>query len=120
MKLDLENKVDFNEMYDACIKFFRNLFSGHILIQDIVVNNLMLILLVVFFLFVHVGLRYSCENKISAIDKARKELLDVKYDALTRSSQLLEMHKQSRIQDLVEEKDPTLKPSQTPPVVIKK
>ena len=118
MKFD--SNIDVKTMFDTALTFVRDVFSGHIFNKDFIVKNLPLMLFIVFFLFIHVGLRYSCEKKIVEIEKARKELLDVKYDALTRSSQLLEMHKQSSIQDLVETKDPTLKPSKTPPLVIKK
>ena len=33
------------------------------------------------------------------IDKLKKELIDIKYDALTRSSELMEKSRQSRIED---------------------
>jgi hypothetical protein len=118
MKFD--SNIDVKTMFDTALTFVRDVFSGHIFNKDFFIKNLPLMLFIIFFLFIHVGLRYSCEKKIVEIEKARKELLDVKYDALTRSSQLLEMHKQSSIQDLVETKDPTLKPSNTPPLVIKK
>lgn len=83
-------------------------------------KNIPLVILIVFFLFCHIGLRYNCEAKVAAITKAKNELVDVKHTALTNSAALLEMHKQSRIETEVEMKAPSLKFSQTPPIIIRK
>ena len=41
--------------------------------------------------------RYSCQQEMIEIDKLKKDLTDIKYDALTRSSELMEKSRQSRI-----------------------
>ena len=57
---------------------------------------------------------------INAFDKLKKELIDIKYDALTRSSELMEKSRQSRIEEYVSEEQSDLQTSTNPPYVIKK
>ena len=52
------------------------------------------------------------------IDRLRKELVDIKYDALTRSSELTERTRQSRIEEYVSAEHSELQISTAPPFVI--
>ena len=49
----------------------------------------------------------------------KKELTDIKYDALTRSSELMEKSRQSRIEDYISSKESDLQTSTNPPYLIK-
>lgn len=113
------NKQNVKEFTDFTSGSIRDIFSGNIFRKDFIKDQAPLFLLIVLFIFIHIGLRYSCEDKLLQIEKAKKELVDVKYDAMTRSSDLLGLGKQSRVQQLVWRKDTTLLPSKTPPIVIK-
>ena len=53
------------------------------------------------------------------IDRLKKELTDIKYDALTRSSELMEKSRQSRIEDYISSKESDLQTSTNPPYLIK-
>ena len=53
------------------------------------------------------------------IDKLKKELIDIKYDALTRSSELMERSRQSRIEEYIATKESDLQTSTNPPYLIK-
>jgi hypothetical protein len=50
----------------------------------------------------------------------RKELTDIKYDALTRSSELMEKSRQSKIEEYISDKESDLQTSTNPPYVIEK
>ena len=63
--------------------------------------------------------RYAAQQQQIEIDKLRKELIDIKYDALTRSSELMEKSRQSRIEEYVSQKGSKLETSTHPPYVIK-
>mgnify|MGYP005606384931 FL=1 len=108
------------EFTDFTTVSIRDLFTGNIFRKDILKKQVPLCLLIVFFVFCHIGLRYSCEGKILEIAKLNKVFEDVKHEANTESSELLGMSKQSRVQQMVQKKDDNLRPSQTPPIVIKK
>ena len=116
-KKPLQNVKEFTDFTSGSI---RDVFTGNIFRKDFLKRQVPLCFLIVFFIFCHIGLRYSCEDKILQIEKAKIELEDVKFDAMTRSSDLLGLGKQSRVQQLVWRKDTTVLPSQTPPIVIKK
>ena len=53
------------------------------------------------------------------IDKLKKELTDIKYDALTRSSELMELSRQSRIEEYIKTRDSQLQIATNPPYLIK-
>ena len=56
---------------------------------------------------------------LAEIDRLKKELTDIKYDALTRSSELMEKSRQSRIEDYISSKESDLQTSTNPPYLIK-
>ena len=53
------------------------------------------------------------------IDQLKKELTDIKYDALTRSSELTEKSRQSHIEEYVSKEESALQTSTNPPYLIK-
>jgi hypothetical protein len=79
----------------------------------------LLILMMIFILF-YIHNRYASQQQQIEIDKLKKELIDIKYDALTRSSELMEKSRQSRIEEYVSEEQSDLQTSTNPPYVIKK
>ena len=63
--------------------------------------------------------REACQQQMIEIDKLKKELIDIKYDALTRSSELMERSRQSRIEEYIATKESDLQTSTNPPYLIK-
>ena len=78
----------------------------------------MLVLVMVLVLF-YIHNRYACQQQMIEIDKLKKELIDIKYDALTRSSELMERSRQSRIEEYIATKESDLQTSTNPPYLIK-
>jgi hypothetical protein len=60
-----------------------------------------LIVLIVGLTILYVDNRYECQSDLLKIDRLKQELQDIKYDALTRSSELMERSRQSRIEEYV-------------------
>ena len=79
-----------------------------------------MIVLVVALLFFFIGNRYSCIQKISEIDRLRKELHEVKLEALTISTELTNKSKISQVEDLVRKQNLELEVPASPPYVLSK
>ncbi|MGL4851327.1 MAG: FtsL-like putative cell division protein [Phocaeicola sp.] len=95
-----------------------HILGGDILAHDFLVRQTrMLILLMVLIVF-YIDNRYSCQQEIIQIDKLKKELIDVKYDALTRSSELMERSRQSRIEEYVSKRSSNLQTATSRPFLI--
>ena len=72
-----------------------------------------------FFIIFYIHNRYASQQQQIEIDRLKKELIDIKYDALTRSSELMEKSRQSRIEDYISSKESDLQTSTNPPYLIK-
>lgn len=67
----------------------------------------------------YINNRYECQLQLIEIDNLKKELIDIKYDALTRSSELMERSRQSRIEEYIATKESDLQTSTNPPYLLK-
>lgn len=79
-----------------------------------------MIALVAALVIVYVGNRYAFQQEELEIQRLRTKLNDVKYEALARSSELMEKSRESNIQKFIVEQGSELQISTKPPVVIKK
>ena len=98
---------------------FKNIVGGDILTHDFFRRQVLLLLLVVFYAILYISNRYDCQQKMIEIDRLKKELTDVKYNALTRSSELTEKSRQSKIEEYVSKEESQLQTSTNPPYLIK-
>lgn len=96
----------------------KGIFLGDFLITDFLRRQSGLLILITIFTVIYIGNRYSCQQEMIEIDRLRKELVDIKYDALTRSSELTERTRQSRIEEYVSAEHSELQISTAPPFVI--
>ena len=97
----------------------RTILGGDFLTAEMVRKQLWLFVLMVFFTIIYVASRYQCQQDLIAIDKLEKELLDAKYKALSSSSTLTEMCRESHVLDaLKNNKDSLLHVSDQPPYII--
>jgi hypothetical protein len=95
------------------------IFDGNA-INTFLKNQVGLIILILAFMFFYISNRYECQQKLMDIVKLEKQLTDVKYEALTRSAELMGGSKQSQVKELIVEKGIALEESQTPPFSIAK
>ncbi|MBQ8127102.1 MAG: hypothetical protein IJ176_01740 [Prevotella sp.] len=82
-------------------------------------NHIWLIVLIVMITTVYVGFRYQCQQDMIEIDRLEKELTDAKYKAMSSSSNLTELCRQSHVlQVLRANQDSLLRISDQPPYKI--
>lgn len=96
---------------------WRTIIGGDILLGGWFRRQFWMIILVTFFTIIYVSNRYSCQQEMIERNRLTDTLLDRKYRALTRSSELLEMTLRSRVEE--ELRDSTIQTSTTPLYAIK-
>lgn len=96
----------------------KNIIGGDILATDFFRRQTKLLLLVMLLVLFYIHNRYACQQQMIEIDLLKKELIDIKYDALTRSSELTERSRQSRIEEYIASKESDLQTSTNPPFLI--
>ena len=94
--------------------------DGEVLLSPFWGRQIGLIALLAVLVIVYVSNRYAFQQEQVQIKRLREELEDVKYEALARSSELMEKSRESNIQRYIEEQGSALQMSTCPPVVIKK
>lgn len=97
----------------------KSILGGDILATDFFRRQLKLFALIMLLLIFYIHNRYAAQQELIEIDRLKKELLDIKYDALTRSSELMEKSRQSRIEEYISKKETELQVATNPPFQIK-
>lgn len=97
----------------------KSILGGDILAHDFFKRQANLIILIVIMTILYIDNRYSSQQELIEIDRLKKELTDIKYDALTISSELTERSRQSRIEEYISSKETPLEVADTPPYLIK-
>ena len=82
----------------------KNIIGGDILATDFFRRQTKLLVMIMLLIIFYIHNRYACQQQMIEIDKLKKELIDIKYDALTRSSELMERSRQSRIEEYIASK----------------
>ena len=101
-------------------KNIKALFDGDMLLSPFLQRNLGLALLVFVLVVAYVSNRYAFQREQVQIKALREQLNDVKYEALARSSELMEKSRESNIQRYIKEQGSELQIPAKAPVVIKK
>lgn len=105
----------------ASYKIFLNeLLDGSFMTKDVMRRNAGLMLLMVGLIIVYISNHYAVIMRLSEIDSLQKELTEAKYEALTRTSDLMRESRQSFVQDMLTQKGMLLEVSKTPPYTIAK
>lgn len=94
---------------------FLYILGGGILTEDFIIKHTRMIVLVVILLFAFIGNRYTCMQKLREIDKLQKELKEVRFEALSISSELTGNSRQSQVEMLIEEQGIELEAATAPP-----
>ncbi|MDR2969070.1 MAG: hypothetical protein LBV32_05635 [Tannerellaceae bacterium] len=94
--------------------------GGGILKEDFIVKHTRMIVLLVILAFFFIGNRYSCMQKLKEIDRLQQQLRDIRFEALSISSELTGQSRQSQIEALVEEQGIELEGAKSPPYEIYK
>ncbi len=89
--------------------------GGGILKEDFIVKHTKMFVLIVILIFFFIGNRYTCMQKLKEIDRLQQRLRDVRFEALSISSELTGDSRQSQIEILVEKQGLELEGATTPP-----
>ena len=98
----------------------RSILGGDILANDFFKRQTSLLILIMVLTILYIDNRYTSQQELIEIDRLKKELIDIKYDALTRSSELMEKSRQSRIEEYISTEESHLETSTNRPYLIKK
>ena len=98
----------------------RSILGGDILANDFFKRQTSLLILIMVLTILYIDNRYTSQQEMIEIDRLKKELTDIKYDALTRSSELMEKSRQSRIEEYISTEESHLETSTSRPFLIKK
>lgn len=101
-------------------KNLKSWLDGDMLLSPLLQRHLGLILLVFALIIAYVSNRYAFQREQVQIQRLRSELNDVKYEALARSSELMEKSRESNIQRFIVEQGSELQIPTKAPVAIKK
>ena len=98
---------------------WKSIVGGDILATDFFRRQTKLLVLIMVLIIFYIHNRYACQQQMIEIDRLKKELTDIKYDALTRSSELMERSRQSRIEEYISTRESDLQTATNPPYLIK-
>ena len=98
----------------------KSIFDGDMLLSPFLHRQLGLLLLIAALIIVYVSNRYAFQHEQVEIQRLRSNLNDMKYEALARSSELMEKSRESNIQGFIVAQGSELQIPIKAPVVIKK
>ncbi len=98
----------------------RSILGGDILANDFFKRQTSLLILIMILTILYIDNRYTSQQELIKIDQLKKELTDIKYDALTRSSELMEKSRQSRIEEYISTEESHLETATNRPYLIQK
>lgn len=96
----------------------KGLLDGSLLARNAVLEQLPFVLFIVLLAIIYIGNRYHAERLIRETAGIQKELKDLRSEAITTSSDLMFISKQSEVTKLIEKKGLDLKESVEPPKII--
>lgn len=97
----------------------KGLAAGDMLNREWLLRQIPFIIFLVMIALYFINNRFAHEEQLREIDKLKKELIDVKYESLTTSEQLMQMSRQSYVIDRLHEQGSDLQVSVAPTSVIK-
>ena len=130
---ELELKTEDQEAVEAMRKFtdddddddmgelsVKSIIGGDFLMSKFMVKQVVFVMFCVALMILYTGNRYDSQQDAILIDSLRNHLQEVKYNVLTQSSELMNLTRQSNVEDLLRTTgDSVLHNSITPPYLIK-
>ena len=117
---DHKSKKNKKEATSSKHMSIRSILGGDILANDFFKRQTTLLILIMILTILYIDNRYSSQQELIEIDRLKKELTDIKYDALTRSSELMEKSRQSRIEEYISTGESPLETATNRPYLIQK
>jgi hypothetical protein len=96
----------------------KDLMNGRVLTKSFVTNQLPFVFFLVFLGFLYIGNHYKVEALMKETASLNKELKELRYEAITTSSELMFMSKQSEVLKKVEAAGVDLEELTVPPRIL--
>ena len=106
------SKEDVDELKNISL---RDIINGRLFTRSLIAKQLPFGLFLAFFAFLYIGNHYRMEEQMREIAVLNKELKSLRYEAITTSSELMYMSKQSEVLKRVREKNLGLEELTEPP-----
>ncbi len=98
----------------------RDIIDGSILNSNNFIRQLPFIMFLTLLAIFYIANRYHAEKVVRETSKLRTEVKELRAEAITITSKLMNISKQSEVAKMVSERGLNLKESTEPPIVIKK
>lgn len=95
--------------------FLRELLSGSMVSEKIILSNLGYLSVVTILLAIYIGNRFHAEKITRESTKLQREVKDLRAEALATSADLMQISRQSEVFRMVKEKGLNLEELKTPP-----
>jgi len=95
--------------------FIKELLSGSMITEKIILKNLWYILLITLLAAIYIGNRFHAERITRETAKLQREVKELRAESLSTSASLMFLSRQSEVQRLVKEKGLNLEELKTPP-----
>lgn len=82
--------------------------------KDFFLKHWRRVLLITVLLFLYISNRFSCIRMIAEIQTLKEELVDARYEALTRSSELIGISRPSQVKELIRKNGIAIEESDKP------
>jgi hypothetical protein len=99
---------------------FKELIDGTILVRDNMIRQLPYIVFLTFLGIIYIGNRFHAERMVRQINKLKIEVVDLRAEQITTTSELMNISRPSEVAALVEGKGLGLKESMEPPKKLKR
>jgi len=99
---------------------FKELIDGTILVRNSMIRQLPYILFLTFLGIIYIGNRFHAERMVRQTNKLKIEVIDLRAEQITTTSELMNISRPSEVAALVEEKGLGLKESMEPPKKLKR
>jgi hypothetical protein len=95
--------------------FIKELLSGSMITEKIILKNLWYILLITLLASIYIGNRFHAERITRETAKLHREVRELRAESLSTSASLMFISRQSEVQRLVKERSLNLEELKTPP-----
>jgi len=112
----IKGSEDFSDIKSSTA---RDILNGNILTKKFFKKQYGLLAMIAVLALLYVDNRYYCETQLLKEIRLKKEILDLKYEALTLSADLMTISRQSNVLNNVNSSGLKLIETNTPPIVIK-
>ncbi len=111
----MAEKKESNKNQVKSASFIKELLSGTMISEKLILRNLGYVMLITFLAAVYIGNRFHAEKITRESTKLSREVKDLRSESLSTSTSLMYVSKQSEVFRLVREKGLNLEELKTPP-----